>query len=964
MSTRSKSDKQRSKRGVAKQNQSSSSVNLKKKYHFLPPDHIEAICHARDPSSADHLLKTRHRDIQSLCGQFQDHSRELVWQVYCANDFKKKPTKVHLESFKEHSNPTVSRQSIMKRKHVPTKSKSSTSQSSQFSVESEFMNAAEVRDLNRLFEVFPLFDKSIVTNAFKANSNSYSPTKDAIYQMNKHDNQMNSQPQDQIQSEVSDIEPVDSSLPQDQHSRDHVHVEANEKTTVYVAHGKLSFNDKRHKIETNSLISPTPSESVDFDHCNQLKEQTNSSRSPQKIKQSALKSKSTTSSSTRFSVESEFLNAAEAQDPIRLLQDFHLLDKSFMTNTFKANANSYSPTKDAIDQMIKHDNQMNLQQDQIQSEVSDIEPVDSSLPQPLVEQHSRDHDHVMTSEDEVESVVQSISNHKCQQINKNSNKSHSLTKRVKLKHFKQLKALQSSSNLIDFELVKSNHSFSMHRSVLNLFSDFFLNLESKVTSFELPDHLFPMLDLLDQVLMTFYGETITVTPNIFFEIITIAKFLKFSQLEKLCNDIIVQGFQGKTEIKFKLHRSDLEMSVSKCEFDISIVVNSFYFTSNKVILASVSEYFLNEFTHPLSNHHFETNFDFSAKFPSEIFDSDILTSLFQVFVCKDFDFKCADVLSVFYFSQYFKIDWLSQIIEELLNDPSQLSLTKDHLKAILRDVEILNFHHFVSQFPQLFNKLKSLSKVVKDTIKFSHQPIPLSFNTIQSLLNSVDKWWLLNSLVLGVLQDEDYCSLKELKQFLTEIEFLEAEGMMLFNILIGCPSFLFPVVFTKFLNFFKNSPPPIPCLKWLIEFSIDSNTSEFVNETGEMIMQIIGKHSAESLPVVKFCPNISEISSFFKNIKGEHVTWLLNCLFHSVQEDVDGWSPSFIKLLITEIKPKSVELESFYISLKQFEKFQFLTPTMQELNYMLMPLFLEFFCNECHTLRMENTQLKNTLYCK
>ncbi|KAL0249212.1 hypothetical protein GEMRC1_004445 [Eukaryota sp. GEM-RC1] len=455
-----------------------------------------------------------------------------------------------------------------------------------------------------------------------------------------------------------------------------------------------------------------------------------------------------------------------------------------------------------------------------------------------------------------------------------------------------------------------------------------------------------MEDLLEQVLMTFYGDAIIVNPSNFIEFMTFAKYLKFPQLEKFCQKILSDGFQGNTELRFSLSATDLKNSYAQCQSDISIVVNNFNFSGNKVIMASVSKFFLNEFTHPLGNH-FETNFNFSQKFPSTVFDSSLLNTLFKSLRVKALIFN------------YFKIDGISQIIEKLLSNPDQLQLTNHQLISILADVEVLNFHHFVSQFPQLFKKLKSLSTVVTDTIKFSHQPIPLSFNTIQSLLNSVDKWWLLNSLVLGVLKDEDYCSLKQLEQFLTEIEFVEAEGMMLFNILVGCPAFLFPVVFRKFLNFFKNSPPPIPCVTWLIEFSLDSDTSEFVNETGKIIMNLIGKHSVESLPVAKFRPNISEISSFFKNIQGEHVTWLLNCFFHSVQEDVDGWSPSFIKLLITEIKPKSVELESFYISLKQFEQFEFLKTTMDELNYMLMPLFLEFFCKVCQSQRKELQQLKN-----
>ncbi|KAL0248586.1 hypothetical protein GEMRC1_003822 [Eukaryota sp. GEM-RC1] len=341
-----------------------------------------------------------------------------------------------------------------------------------------------------------------------------------------------------------------------------------------------------------------------------------------------------------------------------------------------------------------------------------------------------------------------------------------------------------------------------------------------------------MEDLLAPVLMTFYGETITVNASNFSEIMTFAKYLKFPQLEKFCQKILCDGFQGKNDVRFNLSATDLKNSYVQCLSDISIVVNNFNFRGNKVIMASVSKFFLNEFTHPLGNH-FETNFNFSEKLPDALFSSSLLNTLFQIFTCKGFDFQCSDILKVFYFSQYFKIDGISQIIEQFLSTPNQLNLSKDQLIAILADVEILYFHHFVSQFPQLFKDLESLSKVVTDTIKFSHQPIPLSFNTVQSLLNSVDKWWLLNSLVLGVLKDEDYCSLIQLEQFLTEIEFLEAEGMLLFNILVGCPSFLFPVVFRKFLNFFKNSPPPIPCVTWLIKFSIDSNTSEFINETGK-----------------------------------------------------------------------------------------------------------------------------------
>ncbi|KAL0249488.1 hypothetical protein GEMRC1_004720 [Eukaryota sp. GEM-RC1] len=188
-------------------------------------------------------------------------------------------------------------------------------------------------------------------------------------------------------------------------------------------------------------------------------------------------------SHSKFSVESDHLNSYEIQELTRLFQEFPTLDRSIIEQLFKDNYKAYHSTKRAINQtLVVGKNSSKLSP---KTNVPKKEPVgnrarsQSSRQQGQVDDHYSEETMIVEEDfwkdtpliEEAPNVPTSTTINKTKKGKQpvSSRTVSDLTKKVEINHFNQLKALKSSSNLIDFDVHLSNNSFSIHRCVLNLF---------------------------------------------------------------------------------------------------------------------------------------------------------------------------------------------------------------------------------------------------------------------------------------------------------------------------------------------------------------------------------------------------------------------------------------------------------------------------------------------------------------
>ncbi|KAL0249449.1 hypothetical protein GEMRC1_004681 [Eukaryota sp. GEM-RC1] len=173
----------------------------------------------------------------------------------------------------------------------------------------------------------------------------------------------------------------------------------------------------------------------------------------------------------------------ERRDLERLFKEFPSINRSDVTEAFNANSKRYTNTKAAINRMLvldKHSSKTSgnstshskvavakrtrSQSSHLQGQVDDHYPKETMI----VEEDFRKETPLIEEDPNVPtSTTLNKTNEGKQPVT--SRTVSDLTKKVEINHFNQLKALKSSSNLIDFDVHISNNSFSIHRCVLNLF---------------------------------------------------------------------------------------------------------------------------------------------------------------------------------------------------------------------------------------------------------------------------------------------------------------------------------------------------------------------------------------------------------------------------------------------------------------------------------------------------------------